>query len=123
MAELIFKRRQFDAATAQKLPYMNEQFEQYRYLQQLISLIEAKENSLAALRELARILKKNGVAYLLFLFRASREKTPVGFLLKWYLKIVRTFVHQMEEGYWVSPNNLRDKTFTEFLYIKYGKNN
>jgi len=84
----------FDVAAAQKLPYQDEQFDQCLYLQQLISLIDEHENRLAALRELKRVLKSDGIGYLSLLFRESREKTPAGFLLKWYLTIIRTFVHR-----------------------------
>jgi SAM-dependent methyltransferase len=84
----------FDVAVAQKLPYKDEQFDQCLYLQQLISLIEEKEDRMAALRELKRVLKNDGTAYLSLLFRESREKTPAGFLLKWYLAVVRRTVHR-----------------------------
>lgn len=85
---------QFDVSGAENLPYADEQFDQCLYLQQIISLIELKESRLLALKELKRVLKKGGVAYLSLLFRGPREKTPVGFLLKSYLAFVRTFVHR-----------------------------
>ena len=86
---------QFDVSGAEKLPYVDEQFDQCLYLQQIISLIELKEGRLSALRELKRVLKKGGVAYLSLLFREPREKTPAGFLLKGYLALVRIFFHSV----------------------------
>lgn len=84
----------FDVSGAERLPYANEQFDQCLYLQQIISLIELKENRLAALKELKRVLKKDGVAYMSLLFREPREKTLFGFLLMNYLRLVRLMFHR-----------------------------
>ena len=72
-----------------KLPYAKGQFEQCLYLQQVLSLIEDRSERLSALRELQRVIKNDGVAYISFLFKESREKTIFGFLLTWYLRIFR----------------------------------
>lgn len=85
---------QFDIADARKLLYSDEQFDQCLYLQQLLCFIEDKSDRCGSLRELRRVLKIGGVAYLSFLFRETREQTVVGIISKWYLKFLRKFVHQ-----------------------------
>ena len=84
----------FDVANAGKLPYEDGQFDQSLYLQQVLCFIEEKQGRISALRELNRVLKRDGVAYISLLFRNSRERTVVGFLFTCYLRFLRLFLNR-----------------------------